>query len=98
MLRLKPTATTTPQDHELVIQVMEQIRALWPSQAEQRDYIYAQHTKAGCGSTKVHTDVNHHDASPATATVVLYLTSGGAGIFPPPCGHCRDSGRNEEWL
>jgi hypothetical protein len=28
--------------------------------------------------------VNHHDASPATATVVLYLTSGGAGSFPPP--------------
>jgi hypothetical protein len=67
MLRLKPTATTTPQDHELVIQVMEQIGALWPSQAEQHDYMYAQRTKAaGRGSTKVHTDVNHHDASPAS--------------------------------
>jgi hypothetical protein len=81
--RLNPSATTTPQDHDLVVQVMEQLGALWPSQAEQRDYMYAQRTKAGCGSTKVHTDVNHHDASPATATAVLYLTSGGAGVFFP---------------
>jgi hypothetical protein len=81
--RLKPSATTTPQDHALVVHVMEQLGALWPSQAEQRDYMYAQRTKAGCGSTKVHTDVNHHDASPATATTVLYLTSGGADVFFP---------------
>jgi hypothetical protein len=81
---LKPSATNAPQDHDLVVQVMEQIGASWPSQAKQCwDCMCAQRTKAICGSAKVHTDMNHHDASPATATVVLCLTGGGAGVFFP---------------
>ena len=73
-----------PQDEDLVGQVMEEIQTLWPSQQEQRGYMYAQRTKPGCGPTEIHRDVNHFDSSTsATTTTVLYLSDGGAGVFFP---------------
>lgn len=50
-----------------------------------RNYtIYTQHVKAGHGPMAVHRYVSEEDnTKSATASMVMYLTDGGAGIFFP---------------
>jgi hypothetical protein len=71
-------------ERDLVEELMVRLNEVWPNDAEQRDYMYVQRTEAGCGMTEVHKDVQENDFQRlATATVVFYLTDGGAGVFFP---------------
>jgi hypothetical protein len=71
--RLSRDTAGRPKDEELVTLVMDKLATLWPSQEEQRDYMYARRTKplwsdrtpSGCqspGLQQVHHD-NHHPLS-----------------------------------
>jgi hypothetical protein len=82
--RLSANMTRDADERALVEELMVRLNEVWPNDAEQRDYMYVQHTKAGCGMTEVHKDVQETDFQRlATATVVFYLTDGGAGVFFP---------------
>jgi hypothetical protein len=84
--RLSPSSNSSVdfEESKLVQELLENIQYLWPSEARQRDYLYVQRTEPDCDATLVHRDVTEHDFSKsATATIVLYLSDGGAGVFFP---------------
>ena len=82
--RLSPSSSRDTEEKELIHELIQKIKDLWPSGNTQRDYLYVQRTEPDCDGTLVHKDVTEHDFSKsATATIVFYLSDGGAGVFFP---------------
>jgi hypothetical protein len=82
--RLSANTARDADERALVEDLLVRLNEVWPNDAEQRDYMYVQRTEAGCGMTEVHKDLQETDLKRlATATVVFYLTDGGAGVFFP---------------
>jgi len=72
------------REHRYLRELIQKVQDVWPSINQQRDYLYVQCTEPDCDGTLVHKDVTEHDFSKsATATVVFYLSDGGAGVFFP---------------
>ena len=67
----------------LLSKMFERIRAIWPTKAPQRDYLYVQRYEPGCSETFVHRDMIEDLTSTATSTQVLYLSSGGGKVYFP---------------
>jgi hypothetical protein len=82
--RLSLSSSRETEEKELIHELIQKIKDLWPSGNTQRDYLYVQRTEPDCDGTLVHKDVTEHDFSKsATATIVFYLSDGGAGVFFP---------------
>ena len=82
--RLSPSSSRDTEEEELTRELIQKVEDLWPSLNKQRDYLYVQRTEPDCDGTLVHKDVTEQDFSKsATATVVFYLSDGGAGVFFP---------------
>jgi hypothetical protein len=83
--RLSSETARDADEGALVEELLERLNWLWPTDMiEQRDYMYVQRTEGGCGPTGIHKDLQENDITrSATATVVFYLTDGGAGVFFP---------------
>ena len=83
--RLSLQNSVNDEERSMLEYLFKKLNNVWPSEQEQRDYLYVQKTHPDCGPTLVHRDVMEHDyARSATATTVFYLTDGaGAGVFFP---------------
>lgn len=55
--RLSVSNSISDEEEKLVKDLMSKLNNLWPSQNEQRDYLYVQKTEPDCHPTKVHKDV-----------------------------------------
>lgn len=67
----------------LLSKMFDRIRAIWPTKAPQRDYLYVQRYEPGCSETFVHSDMIEDLTSTATSTQVLYLSNGGGKVYFP---------------
>lgn len=82
--RLSIGNSINDDEEKLVNDLMGKLNSLWPSNNEQRDYLYVQRTEPDCHPTLVHKDVTEYDVTKsATASVVFYLSQGGGGVFFP---------------
>jgi hypothetical protein len=82
--KLSPSNSLDADEVELVQELIERSKNLWPSENQQRDYLYVQRTEGDCDATLLHRDTSDHDLSKSpTATVAFYLSDGGAGVFFP---------------
>ena len=82
--RLSISNSISDEEEKLVKDLMSKLNNLWPSQNEQRDYLYVQKTEPDCHPTKVHKDTTEYDVTKSTtASVVFYLSEGDAGVFFP---------------
>ena len=67
----------------LLSEIFERIRAIWPTESPQSDYLYVQRYEPGCGQTSVHVDVTESMTAAVSSTQVFYLSSGGGKVYFP---------------
>ena len=67
----------------LLSKIFERIRAIWPTESPQSDYLYVQRHEPGCSETKFHVDVTDSKTAAVSSTQVLYLSNGGGKVYFP---------------